>query len=258
MPQAHHFIHLKKQRLLYGRVPKAANSSIKAALSRLLSTRPPKGTKTTSDKFWAHATNSETELMTLKRAGRCRFTHFSFSFVRNPFDRLIAAYNNKVIQIEEPPLPMLNMGIKHDMSFADFLKVLVDTPPNQFDVHVIPQNNLLCIGNRIVPKFVGRVEQINDHWAALRTILAKRGIEVMESLPQKNVRRNERIGLQQFFYKDSLIEIALELYAKDIDLFYSDVSIDHLISNKPMPDKEPFQSRSLLFSKWLSEHVARN
>jgi hypothetical protein len=128
MAQPHHFIRIKTCKLLYGRVPKAANSSIKAALCRLLSERPPKGTKTTSDKFWQHETNNETELITLRKARKYRSSHFSFSFVRNPFDRLIAAYNNKVIEIEHPPLPMQNMGIHHDMSFESFLDVLIDTP----------------------------------------------------------------------------------------------------------------------------------
>ena len=254
MTQIHHFIHLKRHRLLYGRVPKAANSSIKAALSRLLRNRPPKGTKTTSDKFWAHSTHSETELMTLKRARRCRFTHFSFSFVRNPFDRLIAAYNNKVLEIQEPPLPMLQMGIKHGMPFGDFLKVLVDTPLDKFDVHVIPQSELLCIGNKIVPKFVGQVEHINEHWDRLRSIVSRHGIELMESLPQKNVRRNERSSLQNYFNEDKLIETTLSLYSKDISLFYNNASVEHLISNKPLPISEPLMSRSLKFSQWIKEY----
>ena len=254
MTQIHHFIHLKQHKLLYGRVPKAANSSIKAALSRLLRNRPAKGTKTTSDRFWAHLTHSETELMTLKRARRCRFTHFSFSFVRNPFDRLIAAYNNKVLEIEEPPLPMLQMGIKHGMAFEDFLKVLVDTPLDKFDVHVIPQNELLCLGNKIVPKFVGQVEQISEHWDNLRSIVSSRGIDLMESLPQKNVRRNEKNSLQSYFKEDKLVETVMSLYSKDIKLFYSNVSIEDLISNKPLPKSEPFMSQSLRFKRWITEN----
>ena len=196
MAQPHHFIRIKNCKLLYGRVPKAANSSIKAALCRLLSERPPKGTKTTSDKFWQHETNNETELITLRKARKYRHSHASFSFVRNPFDRLIAAYNNKVIEIEEPPLPMQHMGIHHDMSFESFLDVLIDTPIHRYDVHVLPQSHLLCLGKQVIPKFVGRVEQIDEHWGILRDILQQQGIEVMQSLPQKNVRRVEKIGLQ--------------------------------------------------------------
>ena len=255
MAQPHHFIQIKQYKLLYGRVPKAANSSIKAALCRLLSERPRKGTKTTSDKFWQHETNNETELITLRKARKYRHSHSSFSFVRNPFDRLIAAYNNKVIEIEEPPLPMQNMGICHDMPFDSFLDVLIDTPIHRYDVHVLPQSHLLCIGKQVIPKFVGRVEQINEHWSILRDILLQQGIEVMQSLPQKNVRRREKFSLQKYFYNDAIIAKALKIYGDDVNLFYNDASIDNLIDNAPLPQITPLQSRSLKLSSWLRNHV---
>ena len=255
MAQPHHFIRIKTSKLLYGRVPKAANSSIKAALCRLLSERPPKGTKTTSDKFWQHETNNEAELITLRKARKYRYSHFSFSFVRNPFDRLIAAYNNKVIEIEQPPLPMQHMGIHHDMSFESFLDVLIDTPIQRYDVHVLPQSHLLCLGRQVIPKFVGRVEQIDEHWSILRDILLRQGIDVMESLPQKNVRRIEKSGLQKYFHNDALIDKALQLYGDDVNLFYNDTSIDNLINNSPLPHITPLQSRSLKLSSWLRNYV---
>ena len=255
MAQPHHFIRIKTCKLLYGRVPKAANSSIKAALCRLLSERPPKGTKTTSDKFWQHETNNETELITLRKARKYRHSHFSFSFVRNPFDRLIAAYNNKVIEIEQPPLPMQHMGIHHNMSFESFLDVLIDTPIQRYDVHVLPQSHLLCLGRQVIPKFVGRVEQIDEHWDILRNILLREGINVMESLPQKNVRRSEKNSLKEYFHNDSLISKALKLYGDDVNLFYNDTSIDNLINNVPLPQITPLQSRSLKLSSWLQDHV---
>ncbi len=254
MAQPHHFIRMKRYNLLYGRVPKAANSSIKAALCRLLSETPPKGTKTTSDKFWQHETNQETELITLRRARNYRRSHFSFSFVRNPFDRLIAAYNNKVIENEAPPQPMQNMGITHGMSFEAFLDILIETPFKQYDVHVLPQNQLLCIGNQIVPKFVGRVEQIDEHWAELRDILARQGIDVMQSLPQKNVRRSDRGGLQSYFKSDALIKKTMRIYGEDVRLFYNDVSVDHLIQNVPLPTINPLNSTGLKLSNWLRSH----
>ena len=255
MAHPHHFIRIKTCKLLYGRVPKAANSSIKAALCRLLSERPPQGTKTTSDKFWQHETNNETELISLRKARKYRHSHFSFSFVRNPFDRLIAAYNNKVIEIEQPPLPMQNMGIHHNMSFESFLDILIDTPIQRYDVHVLPQSHLLCLGRQVIPKFVGRVEQIDEHWDILRNILLREGINVMESLPQKNVRRSEKNSLKEYFHNDSLISKALKLYGDDVNLFYNDTSIDNLINNVPLPQITPLQSRSLKLSSWLQDHV---
>ena len=253
MAQPHHFIRMKRHNLLYGRVPKAANSSIKAALCRLLSELPPKGTKTTSDKFWQHETNQETELITLGRARSYRLSHFSFTFVRNPFDRLVAAYNNKVVENDEPPMPMQNMGITHGMTFDDFLDTLIETPIRLYDVHVLPQNQLLCINNQIVPKFVGRVEQINEHWAELRSILARKGIDVMESLPQKNVRRGNRGGLDSYFSDDAIIEKTLRIYGDDVRLFYNDVSVDQLIQKTPLPAFNTLHSKGLKISNWLRD-----
>ena len=103
MSKNHHFIHIKELNLLYGRVPKVANTSIKAVLCRLLTKEPDNDIKTTSDRFWRDSTHQQTELLSPGQARKLRSTHFSFSFVRNPFDRLVAAYNNKVIEIEAPP-----------------------------------------------------------------------------------------------------------------------------------------------------------
>ena len=251
MPKSDHFIRIKSHNLLYGRIPKAANSSIKAALCQLLNDKPPTGTRTTSDKFWQHGTNRETELISLRRAHWYRRSHFSFSFVRNPFDRLVAAYNNKVIENEAPPMPMQRMGITHGMPFEAFIDILIKTPLEKYDVHVIPQSKLLCIGNKIIPKFVGRVEQISLHWQELHEILSRRGTNVAESLPTKNVRRSNRQDLHFYFSSDKIIAKATQIYADDFRFFYNDVSINHLLRNEPLPSIKTIQSRRLMLSKWL-------
>ena len=104
-----------------------------------------------------------------------------------------------------------------------------------------------------MPKFVGRVEQINEHWTELRDILARQGVEVMESLPQKNVRRSDRGGLQDYFNSDALIEKTLRIYGDDVRLFYNDVSVDHLIQNKALPAINTLHSKGLKLSNWLRE-----
>ena len=94
-----------------GVFPKVANSSIKATLCKLLNQQPNGGIKTTADRFWRENTHGETQLVTPQQARRLRSSHFSFSFVRNPFDRLVAAYNNKILEIDDVPLPMKKMGL---------------------------------------------------------------------------------------------------------------------------------------------------
>ena len=105
--------------------------------------------------------------------------------------------------------------------------------------------------------FVGRVEQINDHWSVLRSILNRQSIDVMESLPQKNVRRTERNNLRSYFHNDWLIDKTIQLYGDDLQLFYSDSSLTQLIENEPLTPVEPLQSRSLKFSSLLRHYGLR-
>lgn len=239
MTRTHHFIHFKKQKLLYGRVPKVANTSIKHALCSLLVETPTEGMKTTSDRFWREFTNNETELLSPLQARKLRKTHFSFTFVRNPFDRLVAAYNNKVIEIDHPPRPMQKMGIHHGMSFHDFVDIIVNNKPENFDVHIMPQATILCSGSQLVPKFVGRMEEMTSHWRYLRKSMNRNGIKIRKTLPHKNSRRSEKKSLHDYFESKDLILKVADLYRDDINIFYPDVSIEHLIQNKPLPSIKP-------------------
>ncbi|MBL6803603.1 MAG: sulfotransferase family protein, partial [Synechococcus sp. BS307-5m-G38] len=209
---ARHFILFRDIPLMYGRVPKVANSSIKASLCKLLSLRPDGGIKTTSDRFWRDNTHGETQLITPLQARRLRTSHFSFSFVRNPFDRLVAAYNNKILEIEDVPLPMKRMGLHHGMSFASFIQTVCDADPLMMDNHVRPQAEMLTTSNKLVPKFVGRMEHINDHWRRLKGRMQLEGLPTLGLLPMKNVRREGRTDIRNLFSSLALIDQVLERY----------------------------------------------
>ena len=238
---ARHFILFRDIPLMYGRVPKVANSSIKAALCKLLSLRPDGGIKTTSDRFWRDNTHGETQLITPLQARRLRTSHFSFSFVRNPFDRLVAAYNNKILEIEDVPLPMKRMGLHHGMSFASFIQAVCDADPLMMDNHVRPQAEMLTTSNKLVPKFVGRMEHINDHWRRLRGRMQLEGLPTLGSLPMKNVRREGRKDIRDLFSSSALIDQVLERYSQDFKRFYGMYSIDSLLNGDALQKLPPLQ-----------------
>jgi len=162
------FILFKDLPLLYGRVPKVANSSIKAALSRLLKTAPQEGIRTTSDSFWKTGTNGETSMLSNHEARMLRGTHFSFSFVRNPFDRLVSAYNNKLLELATIPGRMKAMGLRHSMPFGDFLEVVASTRDDDLDVHLLPQSSILCLNGELIPNFIGHLETMQEDWVKLQ------------------------------------------------------------------------------------------
>ena len=226
---------------MYGRVPKVANSSIKASLCKLLSEKPDGGIKTTADRFWRDNTHGETRLVTAQQARRLRATHFSFSFVRNPFDRLVAAYNNKILEIEDVPQPMKLMGLRHGMAFPHFIETICQCDPDALDNHVRPQSEMLLTNNKLVPKFVGRMEHIDEHWRRLRRRMKLEGLPTLGPLPQKNVRRDGRSDIRDLFNNNALIDQVLERYALDFKRFYSDYSIETLLQGDNLQKQPPLQ-----------------
>ena len=224
------FILFKDLPLLYGRVPKVANSSIKASLSRLLKTDPPDGVRTTSDNFWKTGTNGETSMLSNHEAMMLRGTHFSFSFVRNPFDRLVSAYNNKLLELATIPERMKAMGLHHSMPFEDFLEVVASTRDEDLDVHLLPQSSILCLNGQLIPNFIGHLETMQEDWENLQQELSREGLPKFGRLPQKNVRRqSDHHDIPRYFKDPNSVRLASERYGNDLNIFYGNCSNEQLI-----------------------------
>ena len=228
-----HYICFRDIPLLYGRVPKVANSSIKAALCRLLNTKKGEEYRTTSDNFWKRGTHGETFMVSSHRARMCRGTHFCFSFVRNPFDRLVSAYNNKLIALQEIPGSMKAMGLVHSMPFGSFLEVVASTTDENLDIHLLPQCKILCLDQQLIPNFIGRMETMTEDWHTLQKVLRRERLPILGSLPHKNVRRgSDTRDIQQYFEDPGFVRIATNRYAEDFEQFYSHKSIKELLARE--------------------------
>ena len=224
-----HFIRFRDLPLLYGRVPKVANSSIKASLSRLLTQEPGPGLRTTTDAFWSKGTHGETSMIDNDTARMCRGTHFSFSFVRNPFDRLVSAYNNKILELDEVPGPMQAMGLSHGMVFGDFLECIAETMDAAMDVHLLPQSSILCLEGQLIPSFIGRLETMKTDWKRLQTRLQQERLPQLGQLPEKNRRRgDDHTDIHQYFADSRLVQLVVDRYRDDLELFYNDVDLHQL------------------------------
>ena len=228
-----HFIRIRDIPLLYGRVPKVANSSIKAALCRLLETTRIENVRTTSDNFWRTGTQGETSMLTTHDALMCRGTHFSFSFVRNPFDRLVSAYNNKLIENDEISGPMKAMGLVHSMPFGSCLDVVESTSDDELDIHLLPQSTILCHERQLVPNFVGCLETMYQDWSDLQPILRREGIPDLGALPEKNVRRSlDYRDVADYFKDPGLVRIVSKRYGDDLECFYGHKTTEQLIKGE--------------------------
>ena len=224
------FILFKDLPLLYGRVPKVANSSIKAALCKLIQTTPTQGIRTTSDNFWKTGTNGETSMISNQEARMLRGSHFCFSFVRNPFDRLVSAYNNKLLELKAIPERMKSMGLRHSMPFGEFLEVVAATRDEDLDVHLLPQSSILCLNGQLIPNFVGHLETMQMDWANLQQQLNREGLPKLGQLPEKNVRRSQDHRDVPLYFQDPIFaRIVADRYGNDLNTFYANQSNKQLI-----------------------------
>ncbi len=240
MSKTEHFILFDQLPLIYGRVPKVANTSIKATLSELLQQAPEEGIRSTSDAFWTQSTHGETSLITPQQAMSKRGTHFCFSFVRNPFDRLVSAYNNKILELDDVTKPMKEMGLSHNMLFIDFIGCIIDTPDEDLDVHLMPQSKILSLNGRVIPSFVGQIEHIQEHWKALQIWMKKEGLPVLNNIPEKNVRRgNNHSDLKKYYSDMEVTRLVQKRYNEDIELFYNDTDLSELISGEKKQMSDP-------------------
>ncbi len=241
-----HFILFQHLPLIYGRVPKVANSSVKAALTRLLRQPPEEGYRTTADVFWRRGTHGETRMISGEEAQLRRATHFIFSFVRNPFDRLVSAYNNKLVENDHLSTAMQRMGLERHMPFQRFLEVVNETADADLDVHLLPQSRILCANGTPVPDFIGQMEAMAEHWQVLRRRMRQAGLPPLGKLPSKNVRRGGDTDLSGHFSGDTVIELALRRYGGDVRLFYPNHDIEALARGQltalPRPLEKPTAS----------------
>jgi dermatan 4-sulfotransferase 1 len=227
-----HFIVLHQRCLIYARIPKVANSSIKAALTSFLERSWKPGQKVTSDKFWRTGTLGQSKIVGAKQAMKLRKSHLIFTFVRNPFDRLVSAYNNKLIENSGPIAPSLvSMGLTPGMPFPRFIEQVAATRDDDLDVHLLPQSSILVYNGKVLAHFVGRHESIESDWSALQQVVYQFNKCALPRLPQKNVRRSRGDHLRSYFTSRDLIDVVADRYAGDIRHFYPECTPDELVSN---------------------------
>ena len=216
-----HYILLNNIPLIYARVPKVANTSVKVALASLLDPKTiPDPDILTTDAAWKQGSHGKTRMVNAIDARRRRSSHFIFSFVRNPYDRLVSAYNNKLLENNHLSPAMLKMGLKRQMPFELFLEVVAVTPDQDLDIHLLPQSKILCLESQPIPNFIGKIEAIKDHWQLLQKRLNQAGLPNIGSLPHENVRRKHTADLSKYYTNHKCIALATSRYAEDIKIFY--------------------------------------
>lgn len=131
--------------------------------------------------------------------------YFSWGFVRNPWDRLVSTYVNKIINQHGGGLGLWGKDIKH---FKDFILKIKKTNVTDCDRHI------RCLYT-FLPEdinFIGKIENLQEDF---NTICDKIGLP-HTTLPHANKTKHQHYTK---YYENETREIVAEKYSRDIEYF---------------------------------------
>jgi len=150
--------------------------------------------------------------------------YFKFAFVRDPFARLVSCYKDKVIKPQQHNgryyfdtgynkkliQSLYGNSFKVDMSFAEFVKLVVKIPDLLADGHFMSQTAFLYRFNKRIPDYIGKLESIENDW----DILAEKF-----DLPVLIVKNKTKSVELSEYYTDEIFDLVRQRYINDINNF---------------------------------------
>lgn len=203
-------IWFEQHRLLYIAIPKAANSAIKHALLPLIGME---------GKRFANIHDRDKvgfQYVESKQVRKLRSRCFTFGVVRNPWDRIVSTYNDKICR-EPIHKPFLRYGFTPQTTFPEFVRTICEAPDHDADVHVRSQWSMLVSPDGcLMPHMVLQMERLMEDWPAVAGIIeamsgiAPSKLEIINTKPHDHYHQ---------FYDDETRELVRGRYKREIDLF---------------------------------------
>jgi hypothetical protein len=141
-------------------------------------------------------------------------SYFKFTFVRNPFDRLVSCYESKFHKDIEKGMDILHfdkylLGIlSNDNGFESFVKKIVKIPKFLADRHFESQYNLIFNKNgECLVDYIGKYENINEEFDVVKKRFN------LTALPHYNKSKNRN---WKDYYTKETAKLVYEYYKKDI------------------------------------------
>lgn len=214
-------IHISlKNQLMYVETPKVACSTIKLTLAKL----------ELEDVDYFREDIHDRYLSPLIRPSQVGdFDKFlkrpdlvKFCFVRNPYERLLSSYLNKVGGRNEIiytnllcQLGLDQTDFSREISFAEFVSCVEQTPVSMMDSHWRPQY-YQTFQESLDYDLVGRLENFEDDMRTLEKMISRDLSPYMSSWTLHQTNSKDRFSE---YYDDDLLERVYELYRVDFEAF---------------------------------------
>lgn len=157
--------------------------------------------------------------------------YFKFAFVRNPWDRLVSCYSQKLLDVKRDSIGQTSnlspsiSGIElyNGMPFDDFVRAIHAIPDEDANLHFRSQWATVCDEDgSIMADFVGHFETLEEDFSYVAENIGVPELQLPHLLRSKN-----REGRSYYeFYNNRLAELVHERYTKDIGLFGYSFSLE--------------------------------
>jgi len=191
------WIPIDRAKAAYGAIPKVATNTILTVLAQSYGWGKP-----------------EYQVARSRSLGEPEKGWFTFTFVRNPFSRLVSAWLDKVYELRHGPevmrcLQKQGLAINRGTSFRDFVRLLVQLNPRMVEPHFRPQRFILEPFPE--PSFIGRFEKLSEDWSKVAEIIgAKVKLPYLNKAgsrrPYKSYYDTETRVLAEQWLKEDLVE----------------------------------------------------
>lgn len=154
--------------------------------------------------------------------------YFKFAFVRNPWDRIVSAYENSPKTIEKFPyfeefidILYKNKSLFHEpksISWTPWAIKIPDLPKTL--IHFWPAH--LCLRNKegeLKTDFIGRFENLQKDFDKVCKSIGLPLSKLPHANKRKSKRRRRRASFYKDLYNDKTINQVGEIYKDDIELF---------------------------------------
>lgn len=223
-----------EHKFIYAVVPKTACSSIKVALAPLFDIDPSGVAENSNEDVEDIHTRYQREQYELNKPQLLRrleggwyADYFKFAFVRNPFDRLLSCWREKLSRPSAPGFKRMTyeasegppIELTQGMDFLDFVEAVYRIPEEEANVHWQSQSEVLCSEETMylslqttMVDFIGRFENLAEDFATVADRIGLTDYEMPHML------KTSRSGDYEGAYDERAARQAHMRYSRDLAL----------------------------------------